>query len=734
MNSQMRLLSLTLGVAAGLLLAGCGADGEDGESGPPGTPGVILISNPPTLQVAFGAVRVTDRTEVDFTVTDDDGNRFAGVEQTWLEFTVAKLVPGTDGDADSWQSYANRTETPTVGPGTAPGIQATGDSGGLLTNHGDGTYTYRFGTHLAAATTPLAVTYDANLTHRIGMRMNPAYEGAPPVFNVTHDFVPATGATSGIHALDVVATETCNECHNDLALHGGSRKDTKYCVTCHNPGSIDANSTNTVDFKVMIHKIHRGAALPSVLAGDPYRIWGFRNSLHDFSDRHYPQDIRNCTKCHDGADAATPQANNWQTKPTIQACGSCHDDVDFALGTVGGHAGGVATSNAECAMCHADGGAAGSVADAHRDPLKEAGTRYNFEILGVTDSAPGQRPVIRWRVTNPTAGNAAYSLTEPEWASAGNASSLTLYLAWDTRDYDNAGTTSGPASTMSTNALTTKVANGDGSFNTTFATAIPATATGSAAVALAGRTSADLNGDGTYNDRVPLRGAVRYFGVTDTTVVPRRSIVEMTQCQTCHGERDGLVLHGGSRTDNPALCVMCHNPSNTDIARRPADTDGLDDGINLAAADGLEEQSIDFKVMIHGIHGAGQREDGYVVYGFGSSVNDFGNTHFPGIVSDCNTCHLPGSFFGSASPVARGTTVDTGATRLSGSDDLRITATTAACSSCHDGLLSKAHMTLNGAGFRVLQSAIDAGAPLETCSVCHGRDRVADVEQVHGIR
>ena len=45
----------------------------------------------------------------------------------------------------------------------------------------------------------------------------------------------------------------------------------RYCVTCHNPGTTDANSGNTVDFKVMVHKIHMGEELtqPYVLGTFP---------------------------------------------------------------------------------------------------------------------------------------------------------------------------------------------------------------------------------------------------------------------------------------------------------------------------------------------------------------------------------------------------------------------------------------------------------------------------------
>ncbi len=51
----------------------------------------------------------------------------------------------------------------------------------------------------------------------------------------------------------------------------------------------------------------------------------------------FPQDVRNCTKCHsdNGRDRrhTVPQADNWKNMPSRLACGSCHDGIDFATGT-----------------------------------------------------------------------------------------------------------------------------------------------------------------------------------------------------------------------------------------------------------------------------------------------------------------------------------------------------------------------------------------------------------------
>ena len=49
----------------------------------------------------------------------------------------------------------------------------------------------------------------------------------------------------------------------------------------------------------------------------------------------FPQDIRNCTKCHDGSatsTAQTTQGDNWKNVPNRLACGACHDGINFATG------------------------------------------------------------------------------------------------------------------------------------------------------------------------------------------------------------------------------------------------------------------------------------------------------------------------------------------------------------------------------------------------------------------
>ena len=57
---------------------------------------------------------------------------------------------------------------------------------------------------------------------------------------------------------------------------------------CHTPQTTDPDTGNTVDFKVMVHKIHMGSGLPSVKDGKPYQIIGFNQNVSDWSSVNLP--------------------------------------------------------------------------------------------------------------------------------------------------------------------------------------------------------------------------------------------------------------------------------------------------------------------------------------------------------------------------------------------------------------------------------------------------------------
>jgi OmcA/MtrC family decaheme c-type cytochrome len=137
------------------------------------------------------------------------------------------------------------------------------------------------------------------------------------------NFVPSGGGTP---QLDETITDAgCNKCHGIVQAHG-TRRGTQLCLTCHSPQTGDPETARTVDFKVMIHKIHSGRDLPSVNQGNPYFIVGNGQSIHDWSNAAFPwhDGVSHCTACHQGEDQ-----DNWKTKASLAACSSCHDNVKF---------------------------------------------------------------------------------------------------------------------------------------------------------------------------------------------------------------------------------------------------------------------------------------------------------------------------------------------------------------------------------------------------------------------
>lgn len=174
--------------------------------------------------------------------------------------------------------------------------------------------------------------------------------------------IGSTGATDGYpgHVTDA----KCNACHGMLTFHGGGRKGVKGCVMCHTAGAEDrptagsgtqAPEPDSIDFKIMIHKIHAARELSVVQNGGKYDLVGFNNNLADFSSGHLPSmqgGALDCVACH--------ATDTWQN-PTERsdvaiwkvACLSCHDSnaaaVHVELNRLTG------TNTEACASCHGPG-------------------------------------------------------------------------------------------------------------------------------------------------------------------------------------------------------------------------------------------------------------------------------------------------------------------------------------------------------------------------------------------
>ena len=716
--------------------------------------GVAALTASTALNTSITGVTVNSPLVVNFTVTNQAGAGMTGLAAADLRFNIAKLVPGSNGGPSSWQNYINRSNGGAVQ--ATQERSAAGYAFGTLLNFGNGSYSYTFATDIKNANCPgpctdaegnaLDISYQPGLTHRVTIQQaNSAYPKSTGIY----DFVPNGNALTT--ARDIVATAKCNACHDQLTAHG-TRVDTRLCVTCHNPGSWVAGTPNTpVDFKVMIHKIHDGVNLPSVLAGTPYVVNGT-----DFSKVAFPQDVRNCALCHDGtpgATNATAQGDNWKMQPSMQACGACHDDVYFGTKpdpakpyqTIA-HPGGVMTDNSYCSTCHTAGKFpdAKDIIVAHDFParLAAAAAKFKYNIISVAPATAGTTPVITFSVTDPTNGDKPYDLkADPAFtATKSGASRLAVSIGWNTPgtvDFGNDGNTQKYGQPVSIDALAKSVAgSAAGTYTVTAPIAIPAAQTGTLRVTIDGHPAGDVTTAGTFTDRLPVTSVFKDVAITGT-VAPRRTVVDIAKCDVCHAV---LSLHGNNRTDQPGVCVVCHNPNATDASRRPTTA-----GVLTGGTDGKLEESIDFKTMIHAIHAGesdkgGFRTKGITIYGFGGSVNDFSGVVFPGKLNDCSNCHagnsyqLTGTWITPAASGILGSTISTGASATDPADNLRISPTAAVCASCHDDALAKSHMQdpNMGGSFSALQAAINATS--EHCVLCHGVGSFADVQTVHGVQ
>lgn len=619
---------------------------------------------------------------------------------------VAAYIPKGQ---EQYSSYITTTATAVSGGATA--TQAAGDSGGTLTTVAVGEYIYTFKNKAPAG-------FDPTLTNRIavyGSRSLTAYDLGSYYATATYDFVPAGGTPA---PRDIVRDPDCNSCHSLISFHGGSRVGTALCIMCHQPQTSDPNSGNTLDFKVMIHKIHMGASLPSVTYGKlPYEIYGF-NGYTDWSAVVYPYnpgDPRNCAgSCHNPKNGAA-QTNAWLTKPSRAACGSCHDDVNFATGQIA-YAGDPTLTHlpeiddTQCAGCHIPQGELpfdASIIGAHTTVDEAPGiTGLNFTLTNVANGVPGKAPTVTFTIRD----NAGNGIPIGSFASGG---SLSLTMTGPTTDYGNTSfgssvTTPGYVS----ESVTGSTCSSNGTCTYTFTHTIPAGAKGTYAIGIEGRLSATLLPGTTQQMTTTYGGTnqVIYFSVDGTPVTLRRTVVALANCNGCHGY---LEVHGNLR-NNVTYCVFCHNPSDTDAATRATATNPAD---KAAPA-----QGINFALMIHSIHtGAKLSAAGlsFTIVGFGGSHNDFSGVLYPamlngtvGDTANCAMCHANGSQ--DVLPVGKNPVLDP-AGLLSPAG-----ATTSACTACHFDVPSMAHAVLN--------TSSQFG---ESCTVCHAAGAAYDATAVH---
>ena len=763
-----------------------GTAGTGGAAGTGGTGGVVDISDLEELNnlVQMGEPLVAEITDVtvssppvmSFTLGTQGGQGVTGILEVpgaSVRGTFVKLVPGaTANETERWESYINRIVEGGEGAELPQALQASQDRATpeTLVDNGDGTYVFTYVTDVTNVTEPVPVSWEPSYTTRAGLEIRVDDLLNPD--NPTWDFVPDGSAGSGEKA--ITTTETCNRCHDRLALHGDGRFTEDYCVTCHTLGTRDPEFGEVLDMAYMTHSIHASALRASFNPPLPFIVEGFGGTVHDYSEVTYPQDVRSspnggttpCQTCHQESNES-PEGNLWAETVNSTACGGCHtdrlveSDTDPETGVsvyLMAHPFTVPPQNfpdSACLQCHNNPVFDPPINTAlvHEIPTVIARGAFRYEILGATNTNVGEFPSVTFRVVDPENGDAPYDLAEVDGPFDNDQARLAVMVAWPSSDYSNIDTGSevagfrpgSPAQNVSMDPLSlcvppsTRCAdNGDGSYTITSDVAVPEGLTGnSLTVAIEGHPGVD-------GLEIPVTGAVDYFAISENggAGTPREQIVSIEKCNDCHSI---LSLHGNNRTDNIELCVTCHNAQATDIrARAEAGVEG--------------EVPIHFKTMIHGIHNA---TEGLVIYGFGGSVHDYSEVTYPGLLYNCDSCHIESSFYPTnpddtfrfattfisdnfdnaefpeeVVPTAP-RTEQRAATLANQEDDFNITANAAACTSCHTGASTVSHAEIPGGALFAVKQLNDGvflppDAPVETCTFCHGQgSSVSDTATSH---
>jgi OmcA/MtrC family decaheme c-type cytochrome len=621
------------------------------------------------LNIQSAAIAKDGTITVNFTLTDSAGAGLdingvytAGAES--LAFVAAYIPAGQT----QYVAYTTTVDAATTNNNPSQ-VQASTDKGGTyaLVDARSGAYTYTFGTKAP-------VTFDATATHTIGAQVERDLSafGYPQSFtgDTTYSFVPNGSKVTVVR--DVVNQAACNNCHNPLNTHGqpGPRTIISFCVLCHTPQSTNPDSQNTVDMKVFIHKLHMGSSLPSVVAGKPYYV-EHRGAREDFSTVVFPQDIRNCTKCHASGPA---QADYWKTQPSRAACGSCHDDVNFATGQ--NHAAGFQTDDTQCAQCHDStmhNEFDASIPGAHTVPNNSTALPgIVMKINSVVSGGPGTSPTVSFQVTDKS-GNAV---------DVTKLTTFRVVLGGNNVDY---GVTPAGTRVSETPTAAALTAGPNGTYTYTMTNKIPATATGSYTVSLeAANTVTLLAGTTQQTTATDMAVPVEYyFSLSAAPTTPRRTVVATANCSACH-QNLGIV-HGGSR-GNTQECVMCHNPT---------------------LVDGTSNMSVNYAVQIHRIHRGSNLTNPYIL-----GTTNFQSILFPGDLRDCSTCHVGSSYevdnVGAVAPVT-----------TTGGFTPTTMPISAACEGCHDDKATAAHALSN------------TNALGEACVTCHGINGQFSVDAVH---
>jgi hypothetical protein len=191
---------------------------------------------------------------------------------------------------------------------------------------------------------PMVTRSTANITYQLG----DVAGLTPGTYGVYAYHLPKAGKIAGLtnavglgHIMFQVGTATpekkialnCTDCHGDTVFHFSEGPihpapfDPDYCKACHdyahtstgdafkNQGGTSLNGWSGYGAVPIVRRVH-GVHFAHYLEHSEEI---YANASKDtFSEIIFPQDVRNCTKCHAETDA-------WKQEPSRLACLACHD-------------------------------------------------------------------------------------------------------------------------------------------------------------------------------------------------------------------------------------------------------------------------------------------------------------------------------------------------------------------------------------------------------------------------
>jgi len=636
-------------------------------------------------------------------------------------------------------------------------INSTRDRGGVYTDMGDGMWHYKFGTVLpddyeADATHTLALTARRDLRSFSEYGLERYYD------NDLLNFIPS--GEGDPMPRDIVATATCNNCHNPISEHGGTYREVQVCTQCHNPDYLGAEEAGELsyEFSAMVHRIHSSQ--------EP-----------EIGTVHYPTLINDCQVCHTGGTptADRPLVASPNPAPVCDGsglgmttiewgdAGAVEIRINAANGKLFGQANGA--GSADTGKWVNDGKAFYLVDADSGETLQK--TNVDLTVFGCAGNAPytyanadGTVGMLHsnW-MTRPSRvdcgschmnidwetgeGHAAGPQEDDEFCSfchqadSGNefdrsvkgahtvplASSVMAGVLVTVKQVTNTGPGQSPTVVFSLNdkngplnpaALETFTLTLTGP-NDDFDVNIRENAMGKVIAAgsdwsytFTGKIPPDAKGSYSvgYEGRISrdVNGASRRDSAENAlfAVAVTDSSAEprrlIVDDAKCEACHSNLSLHGDNRKNAGEYCQTCHMPGATD------------EEVRLEG----EAEGIHFKYMIHKIHRGAELENlPYIVYGYRSSVHDYSDVHFPGDLRDCESCHMEDTYTIDAIP---DTALPTHSPAAAIPDMEPITAT---CLSCHDSDATASHALANSS---------DLG---ESCATCHGDGKTYSVERVH---